>query len=179
MTTPATDHTPDYPPRTPPPPKRPLSPPRPDTASEHEDVAEGWMPERSGRRGVGMVNRRGANWVLESAPWAAGKARTAIVGQLQKWGYRPAAGTVTALEAVVTLLVDAATTDPGTRITVHLSDQEGQACILTLSHSTSLTSGHEDGGDDVLHRITAHPSVSGCGTDTGPDGRRTWAVLGL
>ena len=159
MTAPATDHTPDYPPRTPPPPKRPVSPPRPDTAGLNEDVAQGRVPARSGRRGVGMANRRGANWVLESAPWAAGKARTAVVSQLQKWGYRPAAGTVSAVEAVVTLLVDAATTDPGTRITVHLSDQDGQACILTLSHSTNLTPGHEDGGEDVLHRITVHPGA--------------------
>ncbi|WP_275408405.1 hypothetical protein [Streptomyces sp. SID9727] len=40
--------------------------------------------------------------------------------------------------------------------------------------------GHEPCGDDVLHRITAaHPAVTGCGTDTGPDGRRIWAVINL
>ncbi|MEU2135305.1 hypothetical protein [Streptomyces sp. NPDC018352] len=131
------------------------------------------------RRGVGMVNRRGANWSLESAPWAAGKARAAVMGQLGKWKYRPAPDTATAVEAVTTLLVEAAVADGGTKVSVHLSDQDGQACILALSHHTTLTTGLDDAGGDVLHQITAHQPVTGCGTDTGPDGRRIWAVITL
>ncbi|MEU5660115.1 hypothetical protein ABZ802_31530 [Streptomyces sp. NPDC047737] len=132
-----------------------------------------------------MANRRGANWVLESAPWAAGKARVAVVGQLGKWGYRPAPEVVAAVEAVVTLLVEQAVGDGGARVTVHVSDQGRQVCVLALSHQTAptapaTTGGPAAGGDeDVLHRITAHQAVTGCGTDTGPDGRRTWAVLDL
>ncbi|MGW1412576.1 hypothetical protein [Streptomyces sp. NPDC002403] len=101
------------------------------------------------------------------------------MGQLGKWKYRPAPDTVTAVEAVTTLLVEAAVTDGGTTVSVHLSDQDGQACILALSHHTALTTGHDDAGGDVLHQITAHQAVTGCGTDTGPDGRRIWAVLTL
>ncbi|MFG2631966.1 hypothetical protein [Streptomyces sp. NPDC048473] len=161
---------PSYPPKTPPPPKKPPSPPRPDVHGPVVPMA---------RRGVGMVNRRGANWCLESAPWAAGKARAAVVEQLVKWKYRPVPETVAAVEAVTTLLVEAAVADSGTKVSVHLSDQDGQACILALSHHTTLTTGHDDGGGDVLHRITAHQAVTGCGTDTGPDGRRIWAVITL
>uniref|UniRef100_A0AAU3GR34 ATP-binding protein n=1 Tax=Streptomyces sp. NBC_01401 TaxID=2903854 RepID=A0AAU3GR34_9ACTN len=173
------DHTPDYPPRTPPPPKRPQSPPRPDTAALDATTGPGGTPVRSGRRGVMMANRRGTNWVLESAPWAAGKARSGVLGKLGTWGYRlspEAAGTV---GQVVTLLVEAATADSGARVTVHLSDQDRQVCVLVLSHQAGLAPGHSAGGDDVLHQLTAHRSVTGCGTDTGPDGRRTWAVIGL
>ncbi|MFD6277528.1 hypothetical protein ACFWFI_18445 [Streptomyces sp. NPDC060209] len=87
---------------------------------------------------------------------------------------------MSAVEAVVTLLVDAAVADRGTRVTVHLSDQGRQVCILTLSHQMPAASpATDDSDDDVLHRITAHQAVTGCGTDTGPDGRRTWAVLDL
>ncbi|MEU9849213.1 hypothetical protein [Streptomyces sp. NPDC047985] len=119
------------------------------------------------------------NWTLESAPWAVGKARTAVLGQLGKWKYRLAPDTVAAVEAVTTLLVEAAVADGGTKVSVHLSDQDGQACILALSHHAALPAGHDDGGEDVLHQITAHRTVTGCGTDTGQDGRRIWAVIGL
>lgn len=126
-----------------------------------------------------MVNRRGANWVLESAPWAAGKARAAVVEQLGKWKYRLAPDTAAALEAVTTLLVQAAVADGGTTVSVHLSDQDGQACILALSHNVGLATGLDDTGRDVLHQITTHQPVTGCGTDTGPDGRRIWAIIEL
>ncbi|WP_331728787.1 hypothetical protein OG693_39410 (plasmid) [Streptomyces sp. NBC_01259] len=126
-----------------------------------------------------MRNRRGRNWVLESAPWAAGKARTAVVEQLGRWDYRPAPDTVTAVETVTTLLVEAAVADGGAAVSVHLSDQDGQACILALSHHIGLTTGLDDAGGDVLHHITAHQPVTGCGTDAGPDGRRIWAVIDL
>ncbi|MCX4870585.1 hypothetical protein OG694_42750 [Streptomyces sp. NBC_00906] len=99
--------------------------------------------------------------------------------QLGKWKYRPAPDTVTAVEAVTTLLIQAAVADGGTKVSVHLSDQDGQACILALSHHTGLTTGADDAGKDVLHQITAHHFVTGCGIDTGPDGRRIWAVITL
>ncbi|MFD0341219.1 hypothetical protein ACFVH0_21535 [Streptomyces sp. NPDC127117] len=126
-----------------------------------------------------MVNRRGMNRVLESAPWAAGKARGAVVCQLGKWKYRPAQDTVTVVEAVTTLLVEAAVADGGTTVSVHLSDQDGQVCILALSHHTDLTTRADDVGGEVLRQITAHRAVTGCGTDAGPDGRRVWAVIEL
>ncbi|MFJ1900486.1 hypothetical protein [Streptomyces sp. NPDC088115] len=174
---------PSYPPKTPPPPKKPPNPPRPNPKDPQPGrtaqvpAAGAVMP--TARRGVGMRNRRGANWVLESAPWAAGKARAAVVGQLGRWDYRPAPGTVTAVEAVTTLLVQAAVADGGATVSVHLSDQDGQACILALSHHAGLTAGLDDAGGDVLHHVTAHQPVTGCGTDTGPDGRRIWAVIDL
>ncbi|MEE1809068.1 hypothetical protein [Streptomyces sp. BE133] len=123
-----------------------------------------------------MRNRRGTNWKLESAPWAVGIARRKIAAQLGEWGYRP---DQVALDAVTGLLVAAAVTDSGRRISVHLSDQDRQACILVLSHQAALTPGQAPDGDDVLHQITAVAGVTGCGTDTGPDGRRTWAVISL
>lgn len=186
----ATEHTPDYPPRTPPPPKRPPSPPRPDTLlpgilGQGTPAGPGQALPRSGRRGVTMANRRGSNWVLESSPWAVRKARTVVLGQLGKWDYRPAPDTTATVGDVVALLVEAATADPGSRITVHLSDQGGQVCILALSHAAGPApepagpAAADNGDEDVLHRITAHHAVTGCGTDLGPDGRRTWAVLDL
>lgn len=169
---------PSYPPKTPPPPKKPPNPPRPNPQDPpRKTAAAPVMP--TARRGVGMRNRRGRNWVLESAPWAAGKARAAVVEQLGKWGYRPATAVLDAVEAVTTLLVQAAVADGGSTVSVHLSDQDGQACILALSHHVGLTTSLDDTGGDVLHRITAHPPVTGCGTDAGPDGRRIWAVIDL
>ncbi|MER5277774.1 hypothetical protein ABT025_18725 [Streptomyces sp. NPDC002809] len=117
--------------------------------------------------------------MLESAPWAAGKARAAVVEQLGKWDYRPAPAVLDAVEEVTTLLVQAAVADGGSAVSVHLSDQDGQACILALSHHVGLTAGLDDTGGDVLHRITKHKPVTGCGTDAGPDGRRIWAVITL
>ncbi|MGC5396460.1 hypothetical protein ACPXCP_11990 [Streptomyces sp. DT20] len=169
---------PSYPPRTPPPPKKPPNPPRPNPQDPKKDTAADTVVPTA-RRGAGMRNRRGRNWVLESAPWAAGKARPAVVEQLGSWGYRPATTVLNAVEEVTTLLVEAAVADGGTSVSVHLSDQDGHACILALSHCPGLTTSLDETGQDVLHSITAHPPVTGCGTDTGPDGRRIWAVLTL
>ncbi|MFE5096787.1 hypothetical protein ACFRCI_42400 [Streptomyces sp. NPDC056638] len=44
---------------------------------------------------------------------------------------------------------------------MHLADQDGQACILALSHRTTSTTGHDDGGSAVLHEITTHQTVTG------------------
>ncbi|MFD7867356.1 hypothetical protein [Streptomyces sp. NPDC059783] len=102
-----------------------------------------------------------------------------MLAQLGKWAYRPGPAVLDAVEAVTTLLVQAAVADGGATVSVHLSDRDGQACILALSHHTGLTTGLDDTGGDVLHRITAHQPVTGCGTDAGPDGRRIWAVIDL
>ncbi|MEU6016888.1 hypothetical protein ABZ826_23420 [Streptomyces sp. NPDC047515] len=179
MTAPVTEQPdpPSYPPKTPPPPKKPVSPPRPNTT---DGRSTGPRPlVRTARRGVGMRNRRGVNWTLESAPWAAGIAKRKVAAQLGEWGYRAAPAVAEAVAAVTGLLVTAAVADTGRRISVHLSDQDRQACILALSHQADLTPGHAPDGDDVLHQITAQAGVTGCGTDTGPDGRRIWAVVNL
>ncbi|MFD3657860.1 hypothetical protein [Streptomyces sp. NPDC058620] len=130
-------------------------------------------------RGVTMANRRGTNWKLESAPWAAGKARAGVLEQLANWHYVLGPAMVAAVEAVTTMLVETAVADGGTCISVHVSDQDGQACIVALSHQPALTAGQDTDGEDVLRQITAHRAVTGCGTDTGPDGRRLWAVIAL
>ncbi|MEU3656445.1 hypothetical protein AB0E67_27290 [Streptomyces sp. NPDC032161] len=119
------------------------------------------------------------NWTLESAPWAVGIAQRKIAAQLEEWGYQRAPVVAEVVEAVTGLVVAAAVADSGRRVSVHLSDQDRQACILALSHQAGLAPGHAPDGDDVLHRITAQAGVTGCGTDTGPDGRRIWAVIGL
>lgn len=123
-----------------------------------------------------MRNRRGVNWNLESAPWSVRVARRKIAAQLWEWGYRPDQD---AIDTVTGLLVTSAVADTGRRISVHLSDQDQQTCILVLSHQAALTPGHAPDGDDILHQITAVTGVTGCGTDTGPDGRRIWVVISL
>ncbi|WP_299533719.1 hypothetical protein [uncultured Streptomyces sp.] len=99
--------------------------------------------------------------------------------QLAAWGHRLGEASREAVEAVATLLVESALGDGGTRISLHLSDQDGAACIVVLSHTVGLTGSHESGGGDVLHRVTGYRHVTGCGSDTGPEGRRIWAVLDL
>ncbi|WP_240799850.1 hypothetical protein [Streptomyces sp. A1277] len=111
--------------------------------------------------------------------WAAGKARAAVVAQLAAWGYRPGVLVLDAVEAVTKLLVDTAAADGGTRVSVHLSDQDGQACILAFSHCPGLADSPDGAGEGVLHRVAEHRPVAGCGTDAGPGGRRLWAVIDL
>lgn len=157
-------HIPDYPPKTPPPPKKPVQPPRPPIPP-----AGTLVPTH--RRGVTMTNRQGANWPLESQPWSAPVARRRVVAQLQDWGYgadHKTAGSVTAL------LVDAAVGDGGTRVSVHLADQNRQALILVLSHQPGQAP-----ADDALLPSIAALGVASCGTDTAADGRRRWAVIDL
>ncbi|MFE3906552.1 hypothetical protein ACFXPY_41545 [Streptomyces sp. NPDC059153] len=83
-----------------------------------------------------------------------------MVGQLGKWKFRPVPESAAAVKAVTTLLVEAAVADGGTKVSVHLADQDGQACILALSHRTTPTTGHDDGGSAVLHQITTHQTVT-------------------
>ncbi|WLQ69288.1 hypothetical protein [Streptomyces glycanivorans] len=117
--------------------------------------------------------------MLESAPWSVAAARRRVITQLKDWGHRLPAAAVTTVEDVTTLLVQTAVADTGRRISVHLSTQDAQVCVLVLSHQAGLTPGHTPGGDRVLHEVTAQAGMTGCGTDTGPDGRRLWAVIDL
>ncbi|MGW0316407.1 hypothetical protein [Streptomyces flavidovirens] len=165
------DHTPSYPPKTPAPPKRPVSPPRP----EHQ-TPPGAPLIATARRGVALKDRRAANWAHENAPWTPAKAGRQVTAQLRVWGHQP---DEPALDTVIGLLVGGVLKDGGRRISVHLSDQDGQACVLALSHQHGLTAGHAPGGDDVLAKLSTHDLVSSCGTDTGEDGRRLWAVIDL
>lgn len=186
MTPPATDQAPtppSYPPKTPPPPKKPPSPPIPDRSTGPEvaplDASGASAVTRGSQHRATMRNRRGRNWVHESNRWAPAKAQAAVAAQLVEWGHRPSEAVGDAVKAVTLLLVEAAVADGGARVSVHLSDQDGQACILALSHHPGLADSPDDAVEGVLHRITAHRPVTGCGTDAGPDGRRIWAVIDL
>ncbi len=154
------DHTPDYPPKTPPPPKRPISPPRPEAC-----IAG------TARARMQVRNRRTAAWSLEAAPWSAGKASAHVLDRLHEWGYREVDA---AAAALTKLLVRIAVADGGRRVSVHLADQNRQALIVALSHQPGLAVA-ETG---VLPELTSLGAVS-CGTDTADDGRRVWAVLNL
>ncbi|MGW7055080.1 hypothetical protein [Streptomyces sp. NPDC054887] len=167
----AADRTPDHPPKTPPPPKQPISSPRP----EHQ-APPGAPLATTARRGVAMRNRRGVNWAMEAAPWTVATARRRVLDQLERWGHRPDRGDVA---TVIAKLVGGGLEDGSRRISVHLSDQDGQACIVALSHQPALAAGQQCAGDDVLTALSAIPVVSSCGTDTAPDGRRLWAVIDL
>lgn len=85
-------------------------------------------------------------------------------------------------EAVTTLLVEAAVADGGTKVSGHLSDQDGQACILALSHHTTLTTGLDDAGASTRsprtspspgavptlgRKVRTPTSRAGAGTKTG------------
>ncbi|MEV6425691.1 hypothetical protein [Streptomyces sp. NPDC051662] len=159
-------HQSDYPPKTPPPPKKPPSPPRPTPATKPKGTLA-----RTGRRAVTMASRRGVNWTLESAPWSAAGARRRVVAQLHDWGYT---SVDQAAADVVTLLVNTAVGDGGKRVSLHLADQNRQALMVVLSHQSGLAVADES----VLPRI-AELGATSCGTDTGEDGRRLWAVLDL
>ncbi|MET8710538.1 hypothetical protein I6J42_33470 [Streptomyces californicus] len=155
----AVEHTPDYPPKTPPP-KRPISPPRPETSLAGTPRAR-----------MQVRNRRSANWSLEAAPWSAKKACAHVLGRLHEWGYRE---TDVAAAGLTELLVRTAVADGGRRVSVHLADQSGQALIVALSHRPGLAAADTA----VLPALTRLGAVS-CGTDTADDGRRLWAVLDL
>ncbi|MFJ8254303.1 hypothetical protein [Streptomyces sp. NPDC094466] len=156
----AVEHTPDYPPKTPPPPKRPVQPQRPDTSLEG-----------TARARMLVRNRRSANWSLETAPWVPRKASGLVLERLHQWGYREADQIAAGLTEA---LVRAAVADGGRRVSVHLADRHRQALVVALSHRTGLTVVNTA----VLRELTGLGAVS-CGTDTAEDGRRMWAVLDL
>lgn len=162
----ALEHRPDFPPKTPPPPKKLPSPfpPEPGTAP---------APVRQGARArVRLANRRCVNWPMESAPWIATTAQRRVVEQLQAWGDRPDEA---AVRRVVAALIAPAVADEGRRISVHLADEHGRACILILSHQhvSDTPTG------PPLAQVADCPSVAACGTDHAPDGTRLWAVIDL
>ncbi|MDJ0380021.1 hypothetical protein [Streptomyces sp. G-G2] len=178
------DRRPDYPPRTPPPPRRPVESPRPE-------------------RAFAIVNRRAANWALESQLWSAVRFRRLVLDKLTAWRYLPDPHGV---GAVVTALVAAAVADGGRRISLHLAAREGQACIAVLSHlgnphadgsaglggSAGLvgsaerdgraerrrragSTGHAEGRG--LRDVAGLPGLHACGSEADPDGHRVWAVF--
>ncbi|MFD9565806.1 hypothetical protein [Streptomyces sp. NPDC059994] len=162
----ALEHRPDYPPKTPTPPKKPPSPFPPDTGAAPKPLLQ------DARARVTLANRRCVNWPMESAPWTANAAQRRIVDQLRAWGYCPDA---TAVKHVVTALMAPAVADAGQRISVHLADEQGQACILVLSHQHTSDTPTEP----TLATVADCPSVAACGTDRAPDGTRLWAVIDL
>lgn len=178
-------HRPDYPPKTPPPPKKPVEAPRPETGVTPPGALLGGLPgpgtavAARPRLRARIANRRAANWTLDAQPWAsksAGpKAARQVLGKLGDWGYRLPADTP--VGTLTTTLVQAALADGGTRISVHLADQDHQALILVLSHQP----GQACPDDGLLHQLAAHAVVSSCGTDTDREdgGRRRWALIDL
>ncbi|MEE1751388.1 hypothetical protein [Streptomyces sp. SP18CS02] len=169
---PEAGHRPDYPPKTPPPPKKPVEPPRPETRNPEGDEAAEVMARPRPR--VRIANRRAANWTYESALWSAARAGRNAAAQLRAWGY-PVDDGHTAAELTVRLVV-AAVGDGGSRISVHLADQDHRALVLVLSHRPGLAP--LDQG--LLPEIAALGVVS-CGADTDQQdgGRRRWALLAL
>lgn len=62
---------------------------------------------------------------------------------------------------------------------MHLSDQDGQVCVLAIAHGAAEGCRPAGDGEDVLRRLSEHAAVTACGTDTGADGARWWAVIDL
>ncbi|MER5950206.1 hypothetical protein ABT127_29555 [Streptomyces sp. NPDC001904] len=165
---------PDYPPKTPPPPKRPPSPPPPDPPrSEAEALLAGLpVPQRAHRRhGLPvMKNRQGASWTLETGAWIPKKAAGHVTDRLATWGLRAP----DTLGDVVQMLVSTVQGDGGRRISVHLSEQDGRALILALSHQAPTT----PLADEALVSLRGLGAAS-CGTETTAEGRQIWALLDL
>jgi hypothetical protein len=158
---------PSYPPKSPPPQKKPVEAPRPQPPTKPKSAVE---RERERPR-LAVRNRRTAALTHRSDEWAAKKAAGQALATVRGWGY----GRVEAadLDAVVRHLVNAAVADGGRRVSVHLADQEQRVLVLVLSHRTE-TDPAEDG---LLGELAAVRTVVSCGTDSGPDGRRLWALL--
>ncbi|PKV82614.1 hypothetical protein [Streptomyces sp. TLI_146] len=164
----AREHRPDFPPKSPPPPKKPPSPFPPEPGTQHAPA-----PLVQGSRArVRLSNRRCVNWPMESALWTASTAQRRIVEQLRAWGYRP---DETAVRQVAAVLIAPAVADAGRRISVHLADEGGRACILVLSHQSL----HDTTAQLSLTTVADCPSVAACGSDHAPDGTRLWAVVDL
>lgn len=120
--------------------------------------------------GFSVKNQRAANWTITAYPWAAATVRGHVVGRLTAWRYLPDPVNV---EAVVTALVAAALPDGGRRLSLHLAASGPTACIAVLSHGHN---GHDTG---QLPDVAALDTVTTCGSETGPEGRRLWAVIAL
>ncbi|MER6916435.1 hypothetical protein ABT354_32645, partial [Streptomyces sp. NPDC000594] len=117
-----------------------------------------------------MANRPGAAWTLESQPWSAPKAIRLVREHLAQRGRR----TPDSTDEVVQLLVRAAVADGGRTISLHLAEQNRTLLVLALSHQPDPPA-LDDSLLPALHRL----GVLSCGTETGTDGRRLFAVLPL
>ncbi|MFD9560189.1 hypothetical protein [Streptomyces sp. NPDC059990] len=156
---------PSFPPRTPPPQKRPTEAPRPrPTTNAHGVVGVRQRPRMEIR------NRQTAGLTFRADRWAAQKAAAQVVARVRAWGY--GSFDEPDLAAAVSLLVGAAVTDGGKRVSLHLADQDQRILVVALSHRPGLAP-----EDDVLAELAAVRTVESCGTDTAPDGRRVWALL--
>ncbi|MFI5868253.1 hypothetical protein [Streptomyces sp. NPDC051546] len=116
-----------------------------------------------------MQNRRVHNWVLPADRWAAGKATRRVLEAVRSWGYTSPRDT--AIEDTVHLLVGATVADQGKRISIHLADQNDLVLVLVLSHTAA------EPDEDVLTQLAAVPGTTSCGTESGTEGRRVWALL--
>ncbi|MYT72520.1 hypothetical protein GTY60_22985 [Streptomyces sp. SID8367] len=72
------------------------------------------------------------------------------------------------------LLVAIVQGDGGRRISVHLSEQDGRALVLALSHQEPAT----QLADEALAALRGLGAAS-CGTETTVEGRQVWALLDL
>lgn len=156
---------PTYPPKTPPPQKKPAEAPRPQPSTKSKTEAE--VAVRRPRMIV--RNRRTAAFTFRADEWAAKKAARQAVETVRGWDY-PALNE-SDLEVAVQRLVTAAVADGGKRLSVHLGDQDEKVLVAVLSH----VAGTPD--DGMLGEVAALATVDSAGTDSGPDGRRMWAVL--
>ncbi|MER6917458.1 hypothetical protein ABT354_37965, partial [Streptomyces sp. NPDC000594] len=77
-------------------------------------------------------------------------------------------------DEVVQLLVRAAVADGGRTISLHLAEQNRTLLVLALSHRPDPPA-LDDSLLPALHRL----GVLSCGTETGVDGRRLFAVLSV
>ncbi|MEU6393606.1 hypothetical protein [Streptomyces sp. NPDC046939] len=113
-----------------------------------------------------MSRSRGGS--LESATWTPGKALRHVEQQLTGWGFTAPAQ----LEPVVRLLAATVVADGGRRISPHLSEQNGLALVLCLSHQQ--TAEHET--TDMLTALR-NLGTDSCGTEMTDEGRQVWALL--
>ncbi|PKV82578.1 hypothetical protein BX283_0010 [Streptomyces sp. TLI_146] len=128
------------------------------------------VPVLQGARArVRLVNRRCVNWPLESAPGPPPPPSAASSNSCMP-GVSPHEA---AVRRVVAALIAPAVADAGRRISVHLADEHGRACILVLSHHTPAP--HRA----VFDRSGRLPRGRGVRHRPGPDGTRLWAVIDL
>ncbi|GAA3897958.1 hypothetical protein GCM10022244_05360 [Streptomyces gulbargensis] len=80
--------------------------------------------------------RRAANWALTAYPWTGTQAVDKVTCGRPGWGYTHPHDT--RLEQTVRLLADAATTDHGRPISIHLADQDDMLLIAVLSHTSAV-----------------------------------------
>ncbi|MFC7794634.1 hypothetical protein [Streptomyces cinereoruber] len=175
---------PTYPPRTPPPQKKPVEPPRPQPSTKPVTnpaitkpgntttlplPGPGQAHLQTRRPRMTVRARRAANWAFTAYPWTAAQAVRKVTETVRAWGYPHPDDHQ--LEQAVRLLVDAATSDHGRRISVHLADQNDMLLIAVLSHTDATPD------DTILADLAAVPGTASCGTDASDDGRRVWAVL--